>query len=188
MKHQIWLGCSAFVHVQRVFMGYPFPTNGYMVWIPEERKCRTSRNVVFNENETYKDTLNKRVEHGESVAQEEIQKKKKPKKRVLFSDDLIQGPTITTNELERSVTSDHGNDMEESSSSENSESKTCPTEEADQHANDDTPQSLDNYVLARDRERMRNMRPPSRYEDGNFVAYALTTAEDLEIDEPRSYA
>lgn len=182
MKHQIRLGCSAFVHVQRVLMGYPFPTKRYMVWIPEERKCRTSRYVVFNENETYKDTLNKRVEHVESVSLKKKKKKKKPKKRVLFSDDLIQETTITANELERNVMSDHRNDMEEFSS------KICPTEEADEHVDGDTSQSLDNYVLARDRENMRNMRPPSRYEDENVVAYTLTTTEDLEIDEPRSYA
>ena len=32
------------------------------------------------------------------------------------------------------------------------------------------------------------MRPPSRYEDGNFVAYALNVIEDLEVQEPKSYA
>lgn len=96
--------------------------------------------------------------------------------------------SITAAELERDVMSDQENDKEESSSSESSESKTCPTEEADEHANDDRPQSLDNYVLARDRKRRRNVRPPSKYEDINFVVYALNTAEDLEVDEPKSYA
>ena len=36
-------------------MSYPFGDKGYRVWIPEELKCTTSRNVVFREDELYKD-------------------------------------------------------------------------------------------------------------------------------------
>ena len=32
------------------------------------------------------------------------------------------------------------------------------------------------------------MKPPSRYEDGNFVAYALNVVGDLEVEEPGSFA
>lgn len=49
--------------------------------------------------------------------------------------------------------------------------------------------SLDNYVLARDRNRRQNIRPPSRFDDANLVAYALNAAEELEeIKEPKTYA
>ena len=42
--------------------------------------------------------------------------------------------------------------------------------------------------MAHDRERRQNVRPASRYEDGNFVAYALNVIKDLEVEEPKSYA
>ena len=34
----------------------------------------------------------------------------------------------------------------------------------------------------------QNVRPPSRYEDENFVAYALNVIGDLEVEEPKSFA
>lgn len=40
--------------------------------------------------------------------------------------------------------------------------------------------------MARDRER-RTIRPPSKFEDVDFLAYALASAENLEVEEPRSY-
>ena len=42
--------------------------------------------------------------------------------------------------------------------------------------------------MARDREKRQNGRPPSRYEDGNFVTYTLNVIADLEVQEPKSYA
>lgn len=47
---------------------------------------------------------------------------------------------------------------------------------------------LDEYVLARDRNMRKNIRPPSRFDDANLVAYALNAAEELEIEEPKTYA
>uniref|UniRef100_A0A1J3E1S2 Uncharacterized protein n=1 Tax=Noccaea caerulescens TaxID=107243 RepID=A0A1J3E1S2_NOCCA len=35
---------------------------------------------------------------------------------------------------------------------------------------------IDDYLLARDRDRRQNIRPPSRYEDADFVGYALSAA------------
>lgn len=46
---------------------------------------------------------------------------------------------------------------------------------------------MDHYLLARDRKRRSNIRPPSKFEDGNFVAYALVVIEDLNTEEPRNY-
>lgn len=43
--------------VKGVFVGYPFGVKGYRVWIEDERKCTISRNVVFHEQEVFKDTL-----------------------------------------------------------------------------------------------------------------------------------
>ena len=51
----------------------------------------------------------------------------------------------------------------------------------------DTETSLDDYLLARDRVR-RQTKPPAIFESGDFVAYALTSAADIEVNEPQSYA
>ena len=41
-------------------------------------------------------------------------------------------------------------------------------------------------MLARDRVR-RTIKPPSRFEDSDFAAYALAVSEEIEINEPESY-
>lgn len=46
---------------------------------------------------------------------------------------------------------------------------------------------MGNYILARDRSR-REIKMPSKFDDFDVVAYALAAAQDIEIDEPRSYA
>ena len=51
----------------------------------------------------------------------------------------------------------------------------------------ETQPEVSGYLLARDRTR-RNVRPPSRYEDANLVAYALSVSEDIEPEEPKSFA
>uniref|UniRef100_A0A1J3ITH4 Retrovirus-related Pol polyprotein from transposon TNT 1-94 n=1 Tax=Noccaea caerulescens TaxID=107243 RepID=A0A1J3ITH4_NOCCA len=65
LTHLRRFGCTAYVHtiqekispraVKGTFLGYPFGVKGYRVWLPEEGKCTTSRNVVFREDEVYKD-------------------------------------------------------------------------------------------------------------------------------------
>ncbi|XP_048619882.1 uncharacterized protein LOC125590371 [Brassica napus] len=150
-------GCTAYVHITEektgpraikgVFVGYPMGTKGYRVWIEEEGRCRTIRNVVFNEDEL--------------------------------------GPSPSA---ESEGTSDQGG--EESSSSSNSSSDEEQDHEVDSERDHESEsgdtETLDTYVLARDRERRHNVRPPSRYEDGNFVAYALNVIDDLEVQEPKS--
>ena len=71
LSHLRRFGCTAYVHVvqektsQRagkgVFLDYPFGVKGYKVWILEDLKCTTSRNIVFKEYEVYKDTLVQQV-------------------------------------------------------------------------------------------------------------------------------
>ena len=72
LGHFRTFGCSAYVHVTEektgpraikgVFVGYPMGSKGYRVWIEDEGRCRTSRNIVFNEDELYKHTLAKEKE------------------------------------------------------------------------------------------------------------------------------
>lgn len=52
-----------------------------------------------------------------------------------------------------------------------------------EHEEQDT---LETYVLARDRQR-RNIRPPSRFDDGDVAAYALVMSDLIEEEEPLTY-
>lgn len=49
-------------------------------------------------------------------------------------------------------------------------------------------QDIENYLLASDRTRRENVRPPFRYEDSDFVGYALMIAEDMETKVSKSMA
>ena len=51
---------------------------------------------------------------------------------------------------------------------------------------EDERENLDNYILARDRIR-REVKKPSRFNDLDCVAYVLATAEEINMDEPKSY-
>jgi len=108
---------------------------------------------------------------------------KKAGKRVSFSHDLLRGPSTSYYDLEDSSSQGGETSSSSSESSENLEESET-NEEVDGSENE---QSLDDYLLARERKRRSNIRPPSRFKDGDFVAYALATEEDLEIEEPKSY-
>lgn len=82
---------------------------------------------------------------------------KKSNRKVSFNVDLIMGPTQSySSDTEKS---DQGG--ESSSSSEDSESSD-ESEEFLEATGTESEQNLDDYVLARDRERRKNTRPPSR--------------------------
>lgn len=63
-----------------MFVGYPIGTKGYRVWIEDEQRCRTSRNVVFNEDELYKHTVK-----GENT------ETKKKKERIVMVKSVLNG-------------------------------------------------------------------------------------------------
>lgn len=203
LSHLRKFGCSAYVHrvqekispraVKGVFVGYPFGVKGYRVWIEDEGKCTTSRNVVFHEQEVFKDTLTDFAAGGEK--KDSIKSEGKGKgKRVSVSDNLIQGPSSAI--FEQGETSALGGEASESSDEESSQSSENSGDESDGSDSDlgggivvsSGDLSLDYYVLDRDRERRQNIRPPSRFDDANLVAYALNSAEELEIEEPKTYA
>jgi len=192
LSHLRRFGCSAYVHVTQdktspravkgVFMGYPCGIKGYRVWLPKEGKCTTSRNVMFNETELYKDTLSS-ADGRKEEAEKEYKKLKKAGKRVSFSHDLLRGPATSYCDLDDSSSQGGETSSSSSESSENLEE----SEMNEEVVGSENEQSLDDYLLARDRKRRSNIRPPSRFEDENFVAYALATTEDLEEEEPKSY-
>lgn len=127
LSHLRKFGCSAYVHrvqekinpraVKGVFVGYPFVVKGYRVWIEDEGKCTTSRNVVFHEQEVFKDTLTDFAAGGGK--KDSIKSEGKGKgKRVSLSDNLIQGPSSAI--FEQGETSALGGEASESSDEESS--------------------------------------------------------------------
>lgn len=98
LSHLRRFGCTAYVHVTQdktspravkgVFTGYPFGVKGYRVWIPEDLKCTTSRNVVFREDKIYKHTQDHKVTESEGDSVNPEKQTKKSKKKVSFSPSL----------------------------------------------------------------------------------------------------
>lgn len=129
---------------------------------------------LFDEEKVFKEISTSEVVQG---------KEKKKKKRVSFNTQLIKGPSnINTDEGIGYV---HGGEASDPDISESGSSDTESQEdEVEQENSEDL--NLDDYILARDRQR-REIRPPSRFEDTNFMAYALASAEDIDQDEPSSY-
>lgn len=175
-------GCIAYVHqvkektspraVKGVFMGYAQGIKGYRVWLLDEEKIVISKDVVFDETKFFKD-----------IKKEESPPKEKAKaataKKVTFSSNLEDfyegegsngGGAITENVEEEAE--------EDSAEASETDESTGLSEE--------TAAEIGTYCLARDRER-RTIRPPSKFEDADFLAYALASAEDLETEEPKSY-
>lgn len=168
------------------FVGYPRGTKGFRVWMPDERICMISRNVIFHEEEVFKDSLKKQESKNESSSVEQDQVNKADKGKGKSSPVLIKGPTSCLHDSEASVSGTatelgvsggviSGSAMEDGSVEDDSESSS------------EGGQDLSNYILARDRSR-RETKMPSKFDDFDVVAYALAAAQDIEIDEPRFYA
>lgn len=103
-----------------MFVGYPFGVKGYRVWIQDEGKCTTSRNVIFHEHEIYKDTLQAIKSDTEKLSSGTEEDRKK-KKKVSFSDELIIGPTPKRNDEGASTSGGVLSDQSEDSDSEGSQ-------------------------------------------------------------------
>ncbi|CAA7055049.1 unnamed protein product [Microthlaspi erraticum] len=134
-----------------------------------------------------------RIWVSEQNQEAEISRVQKKKKTVTFSNDLVQvreesedtEETPSSGGVDSSVVPTD-TEEESSSSSSSSSSGLSSDKDEDNIELNDQPGNLDNYLLARDRER-RVRRPPSMFEGTDFVAYALASAEAIELDEPRTY-
>lgn len=68
-------GCVVYIHSddgklnprakRGIFTGYPEGVKGFRVWILDERKCVVTRNVVFREDQLYRDVKDKGQESTE---------------------------------------------------------------------------------------------------------------------------
>ena len=144
---------------------------------------------MFREDEIYMHTQDHKVTESEGDSVNPEKRTKKSKKKVSFSPSLIQGSGPN---YEHGESSDPGNtsvsqqDSEDQESSSGSESDD-ETEGLTFVEDSESTGSIDNYMPARDHVRRQNVRPPSRYEDTNLVAYALAVADEIEKDEPKSF-
>lgn len=130
LSHLRRFGCSIYVHivqektshraVKGVFVGYPFGVKGYRVWNQDEGKCTTSRNVIFHEQEIYKETL-QAIKSDTGKLSEGTEEDRKKKKKVPFSDELIIGPTPKRNDEGASTLGGVLSDQSEDSDSEGSQ-------------------------------------------------------------------
>ena len=161
-------------------MGYEDGTKGYRVWLVEEEKIVVSKNVIFNEQNFFKDM--KKDEDINRTPEETA--KSKGKKKVSFKSVLVEveGEDSNSGGAVSKVSKETGESSGEMSTEEVEDSGSDTDEDDDSTQIED----LGSYVLARDRER-RTIRPPSRFEDADLIAYALASAEDLEEEEPRNY-
>lgn len=178
-------GCIAYVHTiadkispratKGVLLEYALGTKGYRVWLLEDEKVVVSKDVVFSEDKLYKQS-----EEATEVTWDEA-KATSPKKRVSFKKELeefepedTEGETSTQGRAMK--IKDPINHSDSSDSEEDCETTTQEEEE-----------DLSEYILAKDRVR-RQIKPLSKYGDTDLVAYALASAEEIETEEPKSYA
>ena len=178
-SHLKSFGCVAYVHqvkektnsraAKGIFIGYAQGTRGYRVWLIDEQKVVISKDVVFNEDQLFKD-LEAEKSNSKKEQNERVTKKKVTFKSVL--EDICEGET-----------SDSGGATEEE---EIQGLKSVEEDGSETSSALGQTDDLRNYVLARDRVR-RTIKPPSKFEDGDFVAYALASSEDVEIEEPKSF-
>ena len=104
-----------------------------------------------------------------------------------------QPPTNSEVDFEHHDSQNQGNEpsaqVEEDILSGEESEEPEPNGPADLSESDQDPSgagNLSDYLLVKDRTR-RDIRPPARYMDADFVYYALCVAEELEISEPSTY-
>ncbi|KAH9744680.1 hypothetical protein KPL70_003806 [Citrus sinensis] len=160
-------GCPAFAHVKQgkfepralkcVFLGYPEGVKGYRLWCTD---LKPPRCIVSRDV----------VFNEQEMLKSYTQKLEDSNKDTGSLKDQINveltGKSGDTTSYETSK--DEKRDVD--NSDENSESQT----------------RLHDYQSAKDRE-MRVIRAPKKYAYADLIAYALTTAHELDYDEPKSY-
>lgn len=98
-NHLRRFGCVAYIHhvqdkispraVKGILEGYAQGAKGYRVWLLEEKKIVVSKDVVFNEDQLYKDRdQDKEAEDTTNIS--------KPKKRVTFNSNLEEFFVVET--------------------------------------------------------------------------------------------
>ncbi|KAH9717204.1 hypothetical protein KPL71_021739 [Citrus sinensis] len=162
-------GCVAYAHVKQGklepralrcrFLGYPDGVKGYSLWCIDLKppKCIISRDVTFNESEI----LNK----SKTTESKEYRSETRHESVQFEVESHEQDMTELVTEEDAGRVADGSDDVQESEPTEN---------------------ERNSYQLVRDRKR-RAIRPPKRYAVADLIAYALTTAKEVNEEEPRTY-
>ncbi|KAH9671115.1 hypothetical protein KPL70_017228 [Citrus sinensis] len=162
--------CPAYAHTKQgklepralkgVFNGYPEGVKGYKLWCTDFKppKAIISRDVVFNEAEVCK-----HLEASKTEPNYPMSENHKSQFEVESSTTAAKWRTIVESESEADK------NMSES------------------EAESEDDQGDMSYQLVRDRE-IRVIRPLKRYAHADLIAFALTSAHELDTDEPRTYS
>ncbi|CAM8916933.1 unnamed protein product [Rhodiola kirilowii] len=169
-------GCCAYAHVKRdklepralkcVFLGYQEGVKGYKLWYLEKNHKRTliSRDVVFKEQDFLfkKTNVEKSPEQNPSIEFE------------------VQEPSGTSTEVEQG-----GVKIQEHGRTEPPAPNPTDQNETGQTDIENSPRSLQNYTLVRDRER-RTHKKPVRYGYEDVVDFAFSVTADVPENEPKT--
>lgn len=179
-SHLKSFGCVAYVHQVKqktspmaskgVFLGYGQGTKGYRVWLIEEQRVVISKDVVFNEEQLFKDI---KKEEDSAVQTKETTTVQVQKKKVTFKSNLEELYVGETSNAGGAV----GDETRPTNQNKDSQGNTgnIPEEEStgSEGEDEDTESiNLDTYVMARDKER-RKIRPPSKFEDADEEMHSL---------------
>ena len=184
-SHMKRFGCLVYYHVEQgklkprakkgVFMGYPQGVKGYRIWSIEDKKCVVSRDVKFREDVLYKD-IGKMSE-----AEKDVSKLNGRNITIVVPGNTVDGATLEsqgeTSSQDHTQPAEAGDGVIE----------VPETAEEEAVSDDESTHELDNYLLARDRDRRTNIRPPSRYDHGDVAMYALTMSHVIDLEEPQNY-
>lgn len=175
-SHLRVFGCRAYAHIRQdklepralkcVMLGYPQGVKGYKLWCtePEMGKVIISRSVVFNE------TQMPYLEPASSSSGVQLSGE---------DDSMVQVGDLLQRNAE--VTRLGGVGAENLDSESDNEDVSHQEEETE-------PEDLSNYQLARDRQRRSNVAAPQRYGHAEMIYFCLCTAEEVVIQEPKTYS
>ncbi|CAA7041690.1 unnamed protein product [Microthlaspi erraticum] len=178
-KHLRRFGSVAYVHqdqgklkpraLKGVFLGYPQGTKGYKIWLIEEEKCVTSRNVIFHEDLVFKDLKSEGRIQQVSRAYPSIRE---------FTENSPED--VTEKETTKIAESSSAGGAIPVSSSDSE------SEEPENNGETETSAEPQSYCLARDRPR-REIKLPVKLNDYTEFGFALLAAENVDIEEPQCY-
>ncbi|KAH9650990.1 hypothetical protein KPL70_026576 [Citrus sinensis] len=168
-SHLRIFGCSAYAHVKQgkleprafkcVFLGYPAGVKGYKLWCTDMKPPRAiiSRDVVFNEHEMFQNS---------ATENQTIERESGCDKKNFLEVEL---PSSST-------------EADKKSGPENAPGIDLSEQEGESEGDD----NLRNYQLVRDRNK-RESKPHKRYAYADLIAFALSVAQGIEEDEPKTY-
>ncbi|KAH9723787.1 CCHC-type domain-containing protein [Citrus sinensis] len=138
---------------------YPVGVKGYKLWCTYMKAPRTiiSKDVVFNEHEIFQNS---------ATVKQTIERDSGCDKKTSFEVELLSSST----------------EADTITRPENAPRRDFSEQEEESEGDDD----LRDYQLVRDRKK-RESKPPKRYAYADLIVFALSAAQGIEVDEPKTY-